>query len=315
MLISIVLCTRDRANQLTRTVQSLATIAVPEGCTWELLVVDNDSVDATSAVVAEAKLSNMTLRPLYEPRIGQSHARNLGIAEARGEVIVFTDDDLRYSPEWLEVMTQPLRDSEADAVTGAMRLAPHLERDWMGPMHRIWLAAPQQGLSADCNLVGANMAIARRVLSRVSNFDPELGAGQRGFGEDTLFGAQLREAGYQIAGVPLRTEHHFLPERLTRASFLSHAKKLGVSGAYTAHHWEHENLKMARVNFTRKIVQVAAWRAAHPVEVQKSEGMHPSEMHHLRSLHIYGQALLERRRPRNYERHGLVKKMGIISTY
>lgn len=310
MLISIILCTRDRANQLIRTVQSLATIAVPEGCTCELLVVDNNSVDATSAMIAEAKLSNMTLRPLYEPRIGQSHARNLGISEARGEVIVFTDDDLRYSPEWLEVMTQPLRDSEAFAVTGSMRLAPHLERDWMGPMHRIWLAAPQQELSANCNLVGANMAINRKVLSLVPSFDVELGPGAVGLGEDSLFGSQLREAGYRIVAVPLRTEHHFLPERLMRSSFLSHAKKLGKSGAYTAHHWEHENQKMARVNFYRKIAQLAVWRWSHPNEVQKSEGMHQSEMHHLRSLHLYGQALIERRRPRNYERHGLVKLIG-----
>lgn len=315
MLISIILGTRDRADNLHHTLQSLASVEVPDGCTCELLIVDNGSTDQTSNVIAGICLPKISVRPLFEPRQGLSSARNLGLSEARGEIIVLTDDDLRYSPEWLEVMTQPLRDSEADAVAGAMRLAPHLERDWMGPMHRMWLAAPQQGLSADCNLVGANMAIARRVLSRVSNFDPELGPGQRGFGEDTLFGAQIREAGYQIVGVPLRTEHHFLPERLTRASFLSHAKKLGVSGAYTAYHWEHENLKMARVNFTRKIVQLAAWRAAHPVEVQKSEGMHPGEMHHLRSLHIYGQALLERRRPRNYEWHGLVKKMGIISTY
>ena len=290
--------------------QSLATIAVPEGCTCELLVVDNNSVDTTSAVIAEAKLSNMTLRPLYEPRIGQSHARNLGISEARGEVIVFTDDDLCHSADWLDQMTRPLRRGDAEAVTGAMRLAPHLERDWMLPLHYSLLAAPLRDAPAVAELIGANMAILRQVLSRVPWFDTELGPGALGFGDDTLFGMQVREAGYRIATVPLGTEHHFLPERLTRASFLSHAEKLGKSAAYTSYHWEHKSQKMARVNFYRKIVQLAVWRRSHLSETRKLEGMHLSEIHHLRSLHLYGQALIERCRPRNYERHGLVKLIG-----
>lgn len=307
MLISIVLCTYNRADDLNQTLQSLAGVEVPSGCRCELLIVDNASSDHTQDVIAKILLPNMTVRSLFEPKQGQSGARNLGLAEARGEIIVFTDDDLRYSPEWLEVMTGSLRSREAEAVTGAMRLAPHLERDWMLPLHRSLLAAPLSDSPAAAELIGANMAIQRQVLSRVPRFDTELGPGALGFADDTLFGQQVREADYRIEAVPLRTEHHFLPERLTRTSFLGHAQKLGKSAAYTSHHWEHESQKMAQVNFYRKIIQLAVWRAAHPIEVRQIEGMHPSEIHHLRSLHIYGQALIERKRPRNYERHGLVK--------
>ena len=178
----------------------------------------------------------------------------------------------------------------------------------MGPMHRLWLAAPPEGdAKFKGNLVGANMAFRREVLSRVPGFDPELGPGASGFGDDTLFGHQLLEAGYKTGAVPLRTEHHFLPERLTRASFLSHAKKLGASGAYTAHHWEHSKTRLPRLQLAKKIMQLAVWRRTHPADVAQAEGMHPSEMHHLRSLHLYGSSLVESRRPRNYQRHGLVK--------
>ena len=310
MLISVVVCTRDRAEDLRQTLHSLAAVKVPDGCTCELLLVDNASADHTQAVFAATQMLNMTVRPFHEPLLGKSAALNLGLSHARGEIIVFTDDDLRYSPEWLKVMTKPLRSREAEAVTGVMRLAPHLERDWMRPVHRMLLAAPPLDSYAAADLIGANMAILRQVLSRVPWFDTELGPGALGFGDDTLFGMQVREAGYRIATVPLDTEHHFLPERLTRANFLSHAEKLGKSAAYTSYHWEHKSQKMARVNFYRKIVQLAAWRRSHPSETRKLEGMHLSEIHHLRSLHLYGQALIERCRPRNYERHGLVKLIG-----
>ncbi len=315
MLISIILSARNRASSLSQALQSPKHVAVPDECSCELLVVDNSSTDLTPAVITEAKLPNMVVCPLYEPRIGQSCARNVGVLESRGELIVSTDDDLLYTADWLDKMVGPVRRGGAEEVTGVMHIAPHLERDWMLPPHRTLLAVPSTDSQAATELIGTNMAIHRQVLERVPGFDPELGPGQLGFGEDTLFGAQLRQAGQRTARVPLDAEHHFLPERLTRVNFLSHPKKLRRSAAYTTHHWEHESLKMTRVNFTRKIAQLAVWRAAHPAEVRNSEGMHPREIHHLRSLHLYGQALIERRRPRNYERYGLVKKLGILSTY
>lgn len=308
MNFSVILCTRDRAKDLQETLRSLDEVAVPDGSGCELLLVDNASTDDTAQVIEAARMTQMTVRRLREPKAGQSRARNLGLAEAHGEIIVFTDDDLRYPSDWLEAMSKPMRDGHYDAVTGAMRLAPHLERPWMGPMHRLWLAAPpEEDAEFKGNLVGANMAFKREVLSRVPGFDPELGPGASGFGDDTLFGHQLLEAGYALGAVPLRTEHHFLPERLTRASFLNHAKKLGKSGAYTAHHWEHAQMRLLRLHLAKKIMQLALWRKRHPAEAAQAEGMHPSEMHHLRSLHIYGCSLVESRRPRNYERHGLVK--------
>lgn len=309
MNISIILCTRDRAKDLQETLRSLNNVAIPGGCNCELLLIDNASIDGTPQVIEATQMTHMTVRHLKEPKAGKSRAGNLGLAEAQGEIIVFTDDDLRYPSDWLEEMLKPLRDGRYDAVTGAMRLAPHLERPWMGLMHRRWLAAePEAVVGSTGHLVGANMAFKREVLCRVPGFDPELGPGARGFGDDTLFGHQLSEAGYRLGIIPVSTEHHFLPERLTRASFLSHAKKLGLSGAYTDHHWEHLQPRLPRLHLAKKIVQLALWRRAHPAEVAQTEGMHPCEMHHLRSLHIYGASLVESRRPHNYGRHGLVKK-------
>ena len=72
------------------------------GRTWEVIVVDNNSKDHTKAVVEEAQRAWPLLRYEFEGAQGLSHARNHGIACARGDVILFTDDDVLPEPDWLE---------------------------------------------------------------------------------------------------------------------------------------------------------------------------------------------------------------------
>lgn len=79
------------------------------------------------------------------------------------------------------------------------------------------------------------MAISRRVLEEVPGFDPELGPGQLGTMEDTLFSWQLREAGYRIEMVTeTAVEHHFDEERLTQDEFIRAAIARGRSLSRTS---------------------------------------------------------------------------------
>ena len=101
MDISIVICTANRANDLRDTLASLA------GVRWsgsvELLVVDNRSTDDTRPLVADASRGYpFPLRYLYEGAGGKYAALNSGIKAARGQIIVATDDDARFEPDWLE---------------------------------------------------------------------------------------------------------------------------------------------------------------------------------------------------------------------
>ena len=99
--VSIIICTRDHAESLRATLEALGRVFVPERWTVEVLVVDNGSTDPTPAVVREARLSTMTVRYVLESRPGQSRARNAGLAVARGDIILFTDDDVRPARDWL----------------------------------------------------------------------------------------------------------------------------------------------------------------------------------------------------------------------
>ena len=208
-LVSIIICTRDRAEDLRETLQALDETLIPDGLAAEVLVVDNDSRDRTRRVVRQAKVWGKAPRYVFEPRQGLSFARNTAAATAQGEVLLWTDDDVRPGRAWLEAMCRPILDGKADAVGGRIVLPACLERPWLRPWHRVCLAV--DSLPADdFNLVGGNMAFARRVLDTVPRFDPELGPGGLGFCDDTLFSLQLRAAGLRLlaAGEDSTALHH-----------------------------------------------------------------------------------------------------------
>ena len=283
---------------------------VPPDITIELIVVDNASTDDTSQMAASFPMKNMPLRLIQEPRKGKGHAYNTGMASARGEIFLFTDDDVRLPPDWLEAICRPFHSGGTVAVAGTVVLAPHLERKWMEPVHRYWLAETEPAAPGKhYNMVGANMAFLRSVLARVPGFDPALGAGALGFSEDTLFSRQLWAAGLNIVleeSAPV--EHHFQPERLMRASLLDAARKRGETKAYVVHHWEHRKILAPAARMMQKRLQVALWYRRHPGLAAEPEGLPTGLMYNLEAYHFYRHYLVERRKPRSYEKHGLTKK-------
>jgi glucosyl-dolichyl phosphate glucuronosyltransferase len=302
MSCSIILCTRNRCASLRRTLAALEAVGVPDGWTVEVIVADNGSTDETARVVEAAQLPNMACRYVCEPRVGQCYARNAGLAAAAGEIIIFTDDDVVPARDWLAQLCSPVVAGRADAVAGTIVLAANLVRPWMTPMHRAWLASSEWvAAGQEPRLIGANMAFARRVLERVPGFDVELGPGRLGFGDDDLFGEQLRAAGYRIIAQPSAVvEHHFDPARLTRDSFLSSARKQGRTMAYLDHHWHGRTLRFPRLRLAYATARLVAWRACRPAQLFRREGMEPAEMYHVQHVSYCFQTLAERTRRRAY---------------
>src|ERR1035441_3414240 len=153
-LISIIICTRNRAENLRTSIWNIGKLFVPEGWAVELLVVDNGSTDHTPAVIQEFQLNNMNLLHVSEPRTGVSRARNTGLAAAQGEVILFTDDDLSPDRDWLRKIGTPLLEGKCDAAVATVKLAEHLDRPWLEPVHKAWLAVPANPRDAELELTG-----------------------------------------------------------------------------------------------------------------------------------------------------------------
>ncbi len=309
-VVSIIICTRDRAEHLQPTLQAIAQVRVPADLPAELIVADNASTDGTAELVQNFALPNMELRYLHEPKPGQCQARNAGIAAARGEIILFTDDDIRPSMDWIEGMCRPIVSGECDGVAGGITLAPALERPWIEPLHRSWLASTRHWQTGPPErLIGANMSFARCVLEKVPRFDTELGPGALGFGDDSLFSRQLLIAGFRLqAALEVRVEHHFDASRLTRAHLLKAAWQRGQVSAYTKHHWEHLTLERPLYRLARAVLRLRWWRFRKRAQLrQLPEGAPAWELAQLWEVSLYRSYLRERKKPRKYRKHGLAK--------
>lgn len=308
-VVSIIICTCNRADDLRQTLAAVAQVSVPEQMPTELLVVDNASTDATAEVVASCRLPHMPVRYIHEPRRGKGYAYNTGMAAAQGEVFLFTDDDVRPPKNWIVGICGPILRGEADAVAGGVRIADHLERPWMETLHRNWLASTE-GIDADKpnRMVGANMAFSREVLNKVPKFDVELGPGALGFADETVFCWNLSQAGYKIASaLDVCVVHHFDPARLSRESFLNTVAKFGKVDAYLMHHYFYSNVRFPYLRALKHYLQLALLRVIKRKECCQSEGSPLWELDLVREVNLYKQWSVERKRPRRYEERGFLR--------
>src|SRR5262249_39831024 len=100
--VSVVIGTFNRADLLGGTLRALVAQEGVESLRWEIVVVDNNSRDATPQVVAEVStMTAIPVRYVFEPLQGLSRARNRGVLAARGAIIAFTDDDVIPAPDWI----------------------------------------------------------------------------------------------------------------------------------------------------------------------------------------------------------------------
>ncbi|MGB7434374.1 MAG: glycosyltransferase, partial [Candidatus Acidiferrum sp.] len=234
MNVSLIICTYNRCESLLKTLESVAASVLPPSIEWEVVVVDNNSQDQTSAAVEEFSDRHPgRFRYLFEPTQGLSNARNAGILAAQGEVIAFTDDDVIVHPSWLLNLTRPL-----------------LERSWAGAGGRVlpfqgvvlppWLSLSppydlggrvaalfdQGGEPKELNLppYGANMAFRREMFQKYGHFRRDLGRRPDSLigGEETEFGTRLIAARERLFYEPSAIVYHPVPEeRLTKDYLLS----------------------------------------------------------------------------------------------
>src|SRR5919109_2420377 len=106
-MISVIVCTHNRAHRLEQTLNSLQQMTVPVDLAWELIIVDNNSNDNTKEVIDSfINKSSLHVKYVIERHQGISHARNMGIREARGHIIAFTDDDCIVDRYWITAISK-----------------------------------------------------------------------------------------------------------------------------------------------------------------------------------------------------------------
>jgi glycosyltransferase involved in cell wall biosynthesis len=186
MFITVAICTFNRAESLRRALNSLTETRVPNDLDWEIVIVNNNSTDQTDHVVDEY-IGHLPVRREFEPRPGKSNALNRAIDVAKGQYIIWIDDDVVVDAGWLTAYAEAFRRWPAAAVFGG-RIRPRYEAPvakWVteseavlgGPYairdfgDRVY---PLSVADEDHYPYGANWAI-RAKEQRAFRYDPELG--------------------------------------------------------------------------------------------------------------------------------------------
>ncbi len=209
---SIVICTRDRPDDLQRCLDSLSGF-VNE--TVEIIVVDNDPPDSATQRVVE----RYPARYCRQPRRGLNWARTSGVRLARHELVIFVDDDVKVDSRWLDEIRIPFSDEHVGAVTGAIEplelATPHqyLHEQFGGFYRgfepRIFHLANWPPAAAGVAGAGASMAIRRHLAIEFGLFEAELDAGTAAMsGGDAYALYRLLRAGYSVVYAPSALAWH-----------------------------------------------------------------------------------------------------------
>jgi glycosyltransferase involved in cell wall biosynthesis len=198
--VTVAVCTYNRAELLTKALDSLARQDTGGAFTFDVLVVDDGSVDDTAEVVAAHGLrSQGTLQYVRGEGRGVGAARNTAIRASRGEWIDFMDDEETADTVWLRRLYSTAVESGALIVGGPMRLVLSDEQlARLSPLCRLVLGGFEYAVREACPFPstespgGGNVLVHRSVFRRAGLFDT-----RRSAGEDTELWARARAVGLQ----------------------------------------------------------------------------------------------------------------------
>lgn len=210
-MISVIVCTRNRASSIRTCLDSIVCAARKFGLgDIEIVVINNGSTDATQNILEEwAGNQPLKVVVFLEPKPGLSVARNAGLRQASGNIIAFTDDDCIMEEDYFIDLTRHY-EGETDPVIRGGRVElgdpadlPITIKTDNDPAY--W-AAPDHPAGF---IHGANFTFRREVFELLGDFDEELGAGTPFPGEDLDYLVRAAAAGVKIHYVPDMVVLHF----------------------------------------------------------------------------------------------------------
>lgn len=215
--VSVIICTRNRSNDLRRCLHSLySQTCLPR----EVIVVDNAPVDDSTFCVMKQFPEVVYYE---EPRAGLSIARNAGIRLATSPIIAFTDDDVLLHPFWTYYVSESFDEHGVGAMTGLV-IASSLDtesqqlfekqysfnRGYCDKLYdKIYFHSSLPIGPRVWNIgAGANMAFRKSALDAAGYFDERLGAGAAGCNEDSEMWYRVLAKGMSIHYNPRAVGFH-----------------------------------------------------------------------------------------------------------
>lgn len=163
---SVVVCAYNAADTLDDCLRSLGKLTYPD---YEVILINDGSKDRTEAI----GLSYPHVRVITTPNQGLSAARNTGLSAATGEIVAYTDADVRVDPDWLTYLAQPFVNSDVAAAGGPNVVPP--DDPWVAQCVARAPGGPTHVLFDDRiaeHVPGCNIAIRREALLAIGGFNP-----------------------------------------------------------------------------------------------------------------------------------------------
>lgn len=267
-MISVILCTYNRDRYIYNVLESIATGDLPHS-EYEIVLVDNNSSDNTKAECDRFVTAYPDLRFNYcfEKEQGLSYARNCGIRNAQGDILVYVDDDALVNKEYLTTYAEFFR-RNADAVAAGGPILPQYdgceEPNWMSHYTRqlvtgkLYLGEKEREFPSDAFPGGGNAAYRKSVFVAVGLFNVELG--RKG---NSLIGAEEKDLfdkmtsrGMKFYYLPTAILYHLIPpKKLTQDYFVRLTYGIGVSERYRTQ-------QIGTVKYLKRLVKEAVKWAA-----------------------------------------------------
>ncbi|HEX3708988.1 MAG TPA: glycosyltransferase family A protein [Pseudolabrys sp.] len=218
MFMSLIICTKDRASQLQRCLDEIAAASIPS-CDLEIILVDNGSKDSTNEVIKTfAGKSPVKVSSVLCEKAGLGLARNFGLAAAKGEWLLFTDDDCYVDKSFFTEFfgfasfTSNSKTDTRDIRYGSGPIVPYdeLHHPLVASLavHEIKLIKPKTLIGAGW-VQGANMFFHRSIFEKIGPFNDKMGSGTPFACEDIEMAARASLAGFVGAQLPFfKVVHH-----------------------------------------------------------------------------------------------------------
>jgi glycosyltransferase involved in cell wall biosynthesis len=257
--ISVVIPTHNKSAQLQMMLDPLLNQSLPPN-DYELIVVDNGSTDDTPEIIEHLSQQHFNVRYLREPRPGPAAARNAGVSAARGEYVLFIDDDIVVLPDHLQRHLDYHTANPNCVVIGYIRdespIHPNFLRLYFADRQTLGNTTVLDGKQFPVmpKMATGNVSIPRDVLESVC-FTQD---GQRRYFdealrmcEDTDMGYRLKAQGMHfVAGADAVCVHHHL------RSWRDIVRRTYFTGYYMYHlYHKHKHLKpQAKYVITSRLV-------------------------------------------------------------
>lgn len=248
MRVSVVIATKDRGPVISKTLESLLMLEYSEG-QYEIVLVDNCSTPENRQYLLDyQKAFPDKIRYVREERIGLSNARNCGIHNSKGEIIIFTDDDVVAPVYWLKNLVKLFEEDPEIYAAGGKVVAQFITPppDWIDKRFSMYLSSFDKGnqlmdLKYNDYPRGVNMAFRREAFDECGYFLDCFG--RKGDSlmsyEEIELCFRIEKAGHRIVYAPDAEVYHLIRgDRLSREWFESRSYWQGRSeGLFESMHF------------------------------------------------------------------------------